>query len=280
MSEKVIANYYMQSSWLYKYFWYSSKSLGLNYGIWRKDTKNRHQAILNMFQYIVDLGKISNQMKVLDAGCGVGGGAIYIARKTGAQVVGITITPSQVIEAEKNAKLAKIDNLVKFTLMDYTQTTFPDNYFDVVYGIESICYAYPKSNFLKESHRILKKNGKLIISDGYLIHKPRNLYEKEVTTNFCKGWKLEEMVEVDDMTRYLKLEHFNNVILEDMTPTVGKSLAYMKFLVIIAKPFAWIAKYVKIPFLINIRDNVQSMEMSIIGVEIGLFGHFTHIAKK
>jgi cyclopropane fatty-acyl-phospholipid synthase-like methyltransferase len=123
-------------------------------GFWLKDTKNNDEAIINQYKYLVAKASIDQSKKVLDAGCGVGGGAIYIAKHTGATVVGITISPEQIIEAKKNARKAKVDHLTKFTLEDYTKTGFADNSFDVVFAIESVCYAYPKYVFLREASYI------------------------------------------------------------------------------------------------------------------------------
>ncbi len=70
--------------------------MGLNYGFWWKGTKGRDEAIRNRFQYVIDQAGIKKNMLVLDAGCGVAGGAIYVAKHAGAIVEAITITPKQV----------------------------------------------------------------------------------------------------------------------------------------------------------------------------------------
>jgi len=71
---------------------------------------------------------------VLDAGCGVGGSAIWLAREKGAHVTGITITPHQVDAANKNAQRHKVADKVRFERRDFTATGYPDASFDVVWA--------------------------------------------------------------------------------------------------------------------------------------------------
>ncbi len=266
-----IEQYYRDSNWLYKYFWYSKSSLGLNHGLWKVDTKNRFEAINNNFQYVIDRLKIAKRMKVLDAGCGVGGGSTYIAQKTGAKVVGISISPTQIDEAKKHAINRAVDNNTEFWVMDYTETTFPDNYFDVVFGIESVCYAYPKSRFLKEVYRILKPGGKLMITDGYCQRLPKTSMEKGLVKRFCEGWKLEEMMQYQQMTKEIIKVGFKDVSVEEKTEMVKKSFGWMRVIILISKPLL---------FIKVIGDNVASLRAGIEGVESGLFGYFTHMGTK
>lgn len=266
-----IASYYKRSGWLYKYMWYSKKSLGLHYGFWDGHTRTHDEALNNQFKQVVVKAKIKKNSKVLDAGCGVGGGAIYIARHTGASVVGITISPDQVAEASGNAARAGVDQLTNFLLADYTKMPFVDRSFDVVFAIESACYAYPKQLFLKEAYRVLKPGGTLVISDGYTTRKPKNEEEKKIIARFCAGWRLEELIGVEHMTEAIRRCGFNRIELVDKTPEIQPSLLRMQWLIMLAKPLLWLG---------IIRDNAQSMQASVDGVRRGLMGYYVHVGRK
>jgi tocopherol O-methyltransferase len=266
-----VVSYYRRSGWLYKYMWYSKKSLGLHYCFWDSHTHTHDEALNNQFKQVIEKSNIKKNIKVLDAGCGVGGGAIYIARHTGARVTGITISPDQVTEARDNAKQADVDQLTEFLLADYTKMPFTDQSFDVVFAVESACYAYPKELFLKEAHRVLKAGGTLVISDGYTIRKPKSEEEKKIILHFCAGWRLKELIGVERMTQAIKSCGFSRIASVDKTPEVQPSLLRMKWLIMLAKPLLWLG---------IIRDNVQSMQASIDGVERGLMGYYLHVARK
>jgi len=180
----------------------------MHYGFWNKNTKNRHQAILNENQFIIDIAKIKPNHLVLDAGCGVGGTAIYIAKKTKAKVIGININQKEIKLATKNAIKFSIKDKTEFFVQDYSKTNFPDNTFDIIYGIESICYAYPKTKFLKEAYRILKPGGKLIILDGYIKKEPKTKEEKKIVEDFNKAFVLQELITPQKMSQYIKNSGF------------------------------------------------------------------------
>jgi tocopherol O-methyltransferase len=275
-----IAAYYRHSSWLYKYLWYSPRSLGLHYGFWEQDTKTHDEALNNQFLQIVQKGKIRKGMRVLDAGCGVGGGAIYVAQQTGAEVTGVTITPEQVQEAVVNAQAVNVDHLAHFLLADYTKMPFENNSFDVVFAVESACYAFPKRLFLDEAYRVLKPGGVLVISDGYAIRKAKDRVERTHLLQFCTGWRLKELIQFGKMTQAIQKAGFKDIELVDKTQAVGPSLARMRWLILLATPLLWFARYLHFSWLYAVRDNVQSMRASIEGVKLGLMGYYMHVAKK
>src|SRR5258708_27943241 len=85
---------------------------------------------------------------VLDAGCGVGGTAIWLAGEFGARVVGITPVAGQVTRARRLAGVRQVADLVSFDQQDYRSPTFPDASFDVVWAQESVCHAPDKQSFV------------------------------------------------------------------------------------------------------------------------------------
>lgn len=58
-------------------------------------------------------------MRVLDIGCGWGGMALYLARTTGADVTGITLSSEQLAVARERAARAGLSDRVRFELRDY-----------------------------------------------------------------------------------------------------------------------------------------------------------------
>ncbi|PAX07591.1 SAM-dependent methyltransferase [Sphingomonas lenta] len=58
-------------------------------------------------------------MRVLDIGCGWGGLALYLHRKTGAEVLGVTLSTEQLAVARSRAEAAGVADKVRFELRDY-----------------------------------------------------------------------------------------------------------------------------------------------------------------
>lgn len=140
-------------------------ALGWHFGYYEKGVKSFKKAIINMNDYIGRLLDINNgSLNILDAGCGIGGTVIYLAKKyPNSTFFGITLAPNEIAHAEK----LKIKNNLKnifFSQQSYHDTKFQAEFFDGIYALES--FSYRKDDlFLKEMNRILKKGGKIAIVD-------------------------------------------------------------------------------------------------------------------
>lgn len=97
---------------------------------------------------------------ILDAGCGQGVVSTYLAKKYGPKIFGITITGFEIDKAKKRAKDEGVEDKTEYKLMDYSATTFSDNYFDGVYTTETLSHSPDIRQTLKEFYRVLKPGGK------------------------------------------------------------------------------------------------------------------------
>ncbi len=102
-------------------------------------------------------------MTVAEIGSGWGGFAIHLARRTGARVVGINVSPEQIRVANERAKAAGVANLVEFRELDYRQV---EGRFDRVVSVGMM-------EHVGSSHfdEYFAKIGSLLKDDGYaFIH--------------------------------------------------------------------------------------------------------------
>ncbi len=275
-----IQAYYRQSNFLYKYGWYAGDSKGLHFGFADTSTKNHTEALINQYRYVIEKGKIKARMKVLDAGCGVGGATVYIAKKTGASVIGITLVSEQAEEARAYSKKEGVEHTATFMVGDYLKTGLESESFDVVFGIESICYATPKSDFVKEAYRLLKPGGMLVITDGYCRRAVKNAAEKKILNDFCDGWRLDHLIDQAEMTRVIKNGGFAHVKVEDVTDKITMSLNKMRVLVGLWRVGEKLLGWIDHPMIRMARDNAKSMDACIKGMSAGLFGYYSHVARK
>jgi cyclopropane fatty-acyl-phospholipid synthase-like methyltransferase len=200
---KDVANYYDQTEIHYRMFWKFEEALGLHYGIWSREIKSLKEAILNTNKLLAEIGNIKSTDIVLDAGCGVGGSAIYLAKNIGCNVTGITLSEKQVATATEFAKRNDVSNLVSFKAMDYTLTTFEDNAFDFVWAIESMQTAVNKADFLKEAKRVLKPGGKIVIADCFKSYDYPFSQNKLMQLMF-NGWAVTDVVSSEELVKEAK----------------------------------------------------------------------------
>ena len=130
------------------------------------DSEGLARAVTRMVEVIVEPAAIANDHHVLDAGCGVGGTAVHLARAIGCKVIGVNINRMQLEIARQKATDAGLEDRVDFLYADCSRNLpFADASIDVVVNIESACHYDDRSNFLREASRVLKPSGKIVAMD-------------------------------------------------------------------------------------------------------------------
>ena len=76
-TKKDIIEYYNTNDWAYR-LW----GRDMHFGYWDESTKTLQQATKKFNEVLAQTAHISENDRVLDAGCGVGGGSIYLAKIT------------------------------------------------------------------------------------------------------------------------------------------------------------------------------------------------------
>jgi len=215
-----IRNYYDHTELEYKFIVYNKNTLAKHYGIWDKKVKSYEQSLLRTNEILSEIAKIKPTDKVLDAGCGVGGSSIWLAKNIGCDIIGISLSNNEIRLARDNAKLNNVDKKIEFLQKDYTKTKFPSKSFDVVWAIESVSSCNNQRKFMKEAFRILKPHGKLIVSDGFLLKENLRPKDKILLNNFSKGWVVNNLAHYRDFYSDLKKIGFKNVRHYDMTKQI------------------------------------------------------------
>lgn len=97
---------------------------------------------------------------VLDAGCGSGLTACYLAKTVGCRILGVDINPQMIEKAQLRAEKEGVTHLVEFRTADAYKLPFKDNYFDMII-CESITVFLEKEKVYQEFYRVLKPEGRL-----------------------------------------------------------------------------------------------------------------------
>src|SRR5680860_40935 len=200
--------YYDSTQISYNLLWMNKNNLAMHYGFWGNGIKNLHEALLNQNKETAEALEINKDDTGLDAGWGGGGSEIWVAENGGAKVIGISIVDKQIKQATKNAKNRGVDHLVSFKLMDYCNTDFPNESFDKIYAMESMCYASDKAVFLKEMYRILKIGGNLVISDAFLDDRKIQQSDQSQLDDWLKGWAVPNISKISDFHNDLRSTGF------------------------------------------------------------------------
>ena len=120
-SRKNVAHHYDLSDRLYDLFLDADRQYSCAYFT---DPDNAlEQAQDDKKAHIAAKLAIEPGMRVLDIGCGWGGMALYLHAKTGAEVLGVTLSEEQLKVARRRAADAGVADKVTFELIDYRDVT-------------------------------------------------------------------------------------------------------------------------------------------------------------
>lgn len=223
-----IAEYYDRTQNHYETWWDLEQTHALHYGIWSDGIKNLKEATLNTNKVMMDLAGVKDGERILDAGCGIGGAAVFLATQKAVDVTGVTLSQRQLNTANALADKTGMSNRVRFHIMDYMHTTFADQSFDVVWACESVLHCADKSLFIKEAYRLLKPGGRLILCDFFLTDAnqadPNKWIEKWVHT-----WAVPGLSDMETFSQSLVHSGFKNIDIRDYTKAVTPSAKRMSY---------------------------------------------------
>ncbi|KAE8667762.1 Phosphoethanolamine N-methyltransferase [Hibiscus syriacus] len=148
--------------------------------------------------------------KVLDVGCGIGGGDFYMAEEFDVHVVGIDLSINMVSFALERATGLKCS--VEFEVADCTKKIYPDNSFDVIYSRDTILHIQDKPALFRSFYKWLKPGGKLLITDYCKSSKTPSAEFAEYIKQ--RGYDLHDVKSYEQM---LKNAGFDVVVAEDRT---------------------------------------------------------------
>lgn len=104
-------------------------------------------------------------MRVLDAGCGLGGACRLLADEFGCDATGIDITEDYIRTATRLSALTKLQHNTRFVHGSVLALPFNDNSFDVVWTQHVQMNIADKKTFYAEINRVLITGGKLVYYD-------------------------------------------------------------------------------------------------------------------
>ncbi|MGX1776794.1 SAM-dependent methyltransferase [Nocardia brasiliensis] len=150
---QVVIDYYDHATAVYRLGWGESFHL-TSFSADGKESVAEATAALE--RGLADRGHFAPGMTILDVGCGIGGPACVIAEHSGANVVGLNLSRTQIAIARERTEQLGLAARVSYAEGDALNMPFEDAIFDSVYLFESMCYMPDKLTACREIHRVIK----------------------------------------------------------------------------------------------------------------------------
>ncbi|MBN1649607.1 MAG: class I SAM-dependent methyltransferase [Spirochaetales bacterium] len=210
-----------------RYLNYSGDSLGWHFGLWDKTTTNVQQALLRSNQVLVEGCALAPGRLVVDAGAGLGGLAINLARKYGVRVIGVTVCEPHVRLATRIAQERGVDALVTYRHGDFMDLPFDAGSVDFVLNQESFCYASDREAYLRGVWRVLKPGGRWQAVDGFRGEHGLSDEQEQYHRDAQRGWKIPPLAAVREVSEILEQIGYRDVAvrnLSDMARPTARAL--------------------------------------------------------
>lgn len=275
-----VRRYYNSTVIDYTTVWTGSKDLAIHFGYFADGTENHETSLLKINEVLSRLVAISRSDRVLDAGCGYGGSAIWLAQHIGCSVVGINVVPFQVRDANRASEKYHLTDTVRFHIQDYAHTSFPNGSFTVIWGLESIVHAEKKEDFISEAFRLLQSGGRILIAEYMLrAEPPLSESEKNIVTPWLRGWAMPSLLTPMEYNNLLAKTGFKNIKTVDLTEKVRPSLRRLGTIVVWGLPLAKILRKIA---AINAEHygNVEAAYYQRMALRAGLWKYMVMTAEK
>jgi ubiquinone/menaquinone biosynthesis C-methylase UbiE len=133
----------------------------------------------------------------LDYCCGNGEIAIEMAKRGASRVFGIDLSPVAIENARSLAKIAGVNDVCEFAVMDAEHTEFADAMFDVIHEYGALHHLDLMTAY-KELSRLLKSDGKAICTEA-LRHNPLIHWYRKHTPHLRTQWEAEHILGIPEI---------------------------------------------------------------------------------
>ncbi len=237
---QAVIRYYDETWFDYRSVWLNRVNNALHFGYELAGGEPHHLALQHGNAVCADIAGVSAGDRVLDAGCGIGGSARWLAEERGAIVVGITPVQSQIARARRLAAEHNLEDRVQFEARDYLATGYEGESFNVAWAMESLCHASDKSAFYREMHRVLAPGGRLVVAEYMRTRRDISAADERRMREWCDGWVMPDLLTGDEHQDAARAAGFGNVVLRDGTAYTRRSVQRLYHRTLACTPLDWV----------------------------------------
>ncbi len=223
INQKTIAKYYRRSDFFYNLI-HSRGGGNIHMGL--SDDGQFHKSDFQKQAEFID-GYIDGKTKqILEVGAGKVANSKYLAAKhPEIQFTALDLPHRGFLKNKVPANITLREG-------DFSDlSSFATNSFDLVFGVETVCYIGDKERTISEISRVLKPGGKLILFDIYepKPHAKMSAFERRASAITLTAMRVPtEGQYIGDLESYLSKHGFSQIKTTDLTAMIRPSLTRLE----------------------------------------------------
>lgn len=162
MRDENVRNFYDRTAYLWKNIWGEH----MHHGYYQKGGRriNRKAAQERLILELLKFGEPGNPGRILDAGCGIGGSACWLAHEFNAYVLGLTLGHQQATLATQVIGDHEVQDKVVVREQDVMKLESSDGPFDLVWCVECLEHVTDKSRLFALFNNLLNAGGQILLT--------------------------------------------------------------------------------------------------------------------
>jgi SAM-dependent methyltransferase len=129
----------------------------------------KHNGGFEATDQLLSLCHIQEAQEVLNVGCGIGVGSVYVAKMHGCHVMGVDISEKMIAWSRLRAKEERVEDKVEFQTASVLDLPFHADRFDVVFCESVIAFVADKRRAIQECVRVAKPGGYVGLNESFWI---------------------------------------------------------------------------------------------------------------
>jgi len=129
----------------------------------------KHIGGLPATRTLLELCDVANAGEVLEVGCGIGVGPVYVARHFGCRVVGIDISDRMIEWSRRRAEEAHVGDRIELRVADVLALPFEGDRFDAVLCESLLAFVENKGTAIREMVRVTKPGGHVGLNEAFML---------------------------------------------------------------------------------------------------------------
>lgn len=274
---KTVREYYEnpESRYGYKLFLKDAQHFGYYPNI--NDEITEFEAQNKLHDLLIEKLNLEQGDQVLDAGCGRGVVATYIAQRHDVKITGIDLVPYIIRKAINRAKKLRLSEKLNFINGSYSELQFDNNHFDKIYTVETLSHADNLELSLKELYRVLKPGGTAVFIEYEIAHFNKfSKYELEMYKIVRDGSAMNSLDEFVEGNFIKLLTNTGFELKEDLDITKNRSKSMKRLYNLALIPYLFIRLFDLRNKFINATAGVEYYKMN----EKDLFRYHVYVVKK